>query len=181
MIFTTRLKLRCVRDSMQAGSGRRAALEEDLFDEESAVTQLPTTERRYILDSTPLFSSAQATAQDAATILLGAVVDLQAMPTATDLRTLAAFVHASGDAAAGVLAVAVFDSLLAPAAVAAGQPPPEGTAELRQELADFCVERGVDVVGAVDTVLHTAREDDPVLMDIESELAQYDYDITTSA
>ncbi|PSC67015.1 plastid transcriptionally active 3 [Micractinium conductrix] len=148
-----------------AASAKRAAMsEEDLFDDEDSAVQAEYEAMRYVLSSTPTFSSAQAGAHDAATIVLGAVVDLHAEPSPADLQALAAFVRGAGDVAAAVLVVAALDSLAAAGLGGAA-------AGLRQDLAAWCSEHEVDVEAAVDSVLHKDKVDDPLLQEIEGQLA----------
>ena len=148
-----------------AASAKRAAMsEEDLFDDEDSAVQAEYEAMRYVLSSMPTFSSAQAGAHDAATIVLGAVVDLHAEPSPADLQALAAFVRGAGDVAAAVLVVAALDSLAAAGLGGAA-------AGLRQDLAAWCSEHEVDVEAAVDSVLHKDKVDDPLLQEIEGQLA----------
>lgn len=149
--------------SSRARSGA-AAVEEELFDDDAGAFQQPP-DTRLMLAYTPHFSSAMAGPHEAASMLLGAVVDLGAQPSVGDVHGVAAYVHAARDVPAAVLLAAALDSL--PEAL-------EGGAEVRAALGELCAEHDVSLDAAVDAVL-LGGASDPELRAIEEELAEYSY------
>lgn len=154
----------------EGGSSGRKPVEDDYFDEDLEIPSGALFEQRFVLAFAPLFSSAQAGAHDAASILLGAVVDLGVVPSIADLQAITAFAYATNNAAAAVLLLAALEAVAA-GPVADALP---GVRGMREELTAFCSERDIDVVAAVDAVLRTQKDDDPLRSDILAEILQFE-------
>ena len=157
-------------------SSRRAAQreEEDLFDDEAdllAATNEALAEGRTVLAITPHFTSRTAGPHEAATMVLGVVVDLRAQPSAADLRALAAYVRQAEDVPAAVLLAAALDQLPDPDTAGV-------VAELRADLAALCASHDVDLDAAIEVVL---KKSEPELGDADGELAEIMAELTFAA
>jgi hypothetical protein len=103
-------------------------------------------------------------------MLLAAVVELHAVPNIADLQALGSYACASGNTTAAVMVVAALDSLAD--TPIAGQL--QGAQQLRDELADFCFARGMDVVATIGTLLKkTEKEEEGMRVEMEAEMALY--------
>jgi hypothetical protein len=133
-----------------ASSRRRGEGEEDegsLFDDDDDAAawvdaQLPPD--NFVLSTSPPFSSALAGPHEAAAMLLGAVHNMGAQPSAADVEAVGSYVLGAADVPAAVLLAGALQRL--------PQPLP-GSEELRAQLLALCEGAGVGAEVALTEVL----------------------------
>lgn len=133
-------------------AGRRTGGEEEPLDADEEVPFSDSLDReRYVLPAVPLFTSPQASAFDGAVMLLGAVVDLLAAPSASDLQLLTSWAVGSGNVAAAAYLLAAIHAL--GDGPLQGQVPAAVLDENNTQLAELCAAQ----VRAAATLPHALR------------------------